>query len=429
LPAEQQEPPAGRLRLARPARQLRLLLGAFGDPGHAFPVIALGRALRARGHDVTIQTWSRWQADVEREGIGFSPAPEYHVFPTLERPLKPYEAVVRAAREAAPLIEALRPDAVIADILTLAPALAGELAGVPVGTLIPHVHPSMPPGFPAYSAGARLPRTAAGRALWRAFERPLRHGLEQGRQELNETRRRLGLPAQEHHHGGISRALCMVATFPELEYPRRWEPHEHVVGPLLWEPPSARVAVPAGPQPLVLVAPSTSQDPDHRLLRAALEGLDGLPVRVLATWNRRPPERELPRPANARIVEWLSYAQTMPQAAVVVCHAGHGTVVRALSCGAAVVGCPAAGDMNENAARIDWAGVGVRVPRRLVGALTIRLAVLRALDDGRIRSRAAALGRSGAAQAAGERAAILVERLAGGAGLARREGAGAAAPR
>jgi UDP:flavonoid glycosyltransferase YjiC (YdhE family) len=423
LPAERPEPPERAERAERPQpperperaeRRLRLLLGAFGDPGHAFPVIALGRALRARGHDVTIQTWTRWRADVEREGIGFSPAPEYHVFPTLERPLKPYEAVVRAAREAGPLIEALRPDAVIADILTLAPALAGELAGVPVGTLIPHVHPSSPPGFPAYSAGARLPRTAAGRAVWRAFERPLRQGLEQGRRELNETRRRLGLPPQEHHHGGISRQLCLVATFPELEYPRAWKPHEHVVGPLLWEPPAAAVAVPEGPEPLVLVAPSTSQDPDQRLLRAALDGLDGLPVRVLATWNRRPPERELPRPENARVVDWLSYAQTMPRAAVVVCHAGHGTVVRALSCGAAVVGCPAAGDMNENAARVDWAGVGVRVPRRLIGALGVRLAVMRTLDDENLRARAAALGRSGTAEAAGQRAAALVEGLVGG---------------
>ncbi|HEY5195455.1 MAG TPA: nucleotide disphospho-sugar-binding domain-containing protein [Solirubrobacteraceae bacterium] len=398
---------------AEPAtRPLRVLLGAFGDPGHAFPIIALGRALRARGHDVTIQTWSRWQADIEREGIGFSPAPEYHVFPTLERPLKPYEAVVRAAREAGPIVDELRPDVIVADILTLAPALAGELAGVPVATLIPHVHPSSPPGFPAYSAGARLPRTAAGRGLWRAFERPLRVGLEQGRRELNETRRRLGLAPQAHHHGGISRQLCLVGTFPALEYPRRWEPHEHVVGPLLWEPPTGAVAVAPGPEPLVLVAPSTSQDPDHGLLRACLSGLDGLPLRVLATWNRRVPRRPLPSPANARVVEWLSYAQTMPQAAIVVCHGGHGTVARALSCGAAVVACPAAGDMNENAARIDWAGVGVRVPRRLVGRLGIRLAVLRALDDARLRANAGDLARSGVAAGAGGRAAVLVEQLA-----------------
>ncbi len=363
---------------------------------------------------MTIQTWSRWRADVEREGIAFAAAPEYHVFPTVARPLKPYEAVVRAAREAGPLIAALRPDAVIADILTLAPALAGELAGVPVGTLIPHVHPSSPRGFPAYSAGARLPRSAFGRALWRAFERPLRRGLELGRSELNETRRRLGLPPQGHFHGGISRQLCLVGTFPALEYPRAWEPHEHVVGPLLWEPPSEAVAIEDGTEPLVLIAPSTSQDPDQRLLRACLAGLDGLPLRVLGTWNRRPPARALlAPPANAQVVEWLSYARTMPDASVVVCHGGHGTVARALSCGAAVVACPVAGDMNENAARIDWAGVGVRVPRRFVGPLAVRLAVLRALDDRALRGRAEAIGRSGVAAAAGERAAVLVEGLVG----------------
>lgn len=68
---------------------MRLFLGAFGDPGHAFPIIALGRELAARGHEVTLQTWTRWREHVEREGMRFAAAPEYQVFPTLERPLKP----------------------------------------------------------------------------------------------------------------------------------------------------------------------------------------------------------------------------------------------------------------------------------------------------------------------------------------------------
>ncbi|HEU0318539.1 MAG TPA: nucleotide disphospho-sugar-binding domain-containing protein [Solirubrobacteraceae bacterium] len=321
---------------------------------------------------------------------------------------------MRAAAEAAPLLTELRPDAVVADILTLAPALAAERAGIPVATLIPHVHPRGAPGFPTYSIGARLPRTAAGRALWRALEPPVARGLELGRTELNETRRRLGLGPLSRVHGGISADLCLVATFPALEYPRAWAAHEHVVGPLLWEPPTAEVALPPGEEPLVLVAPSTSQDPDHRLLRASLDGLAGLPVRVLATWNRRLPPRPLPAPANARVVDWFSYARTMPAAAVVVCHGGHGTVVRALSCGAAVVACPAAGDMNENAARVDWAGVGVRVPRLLISPLTVRLAVTRALADTSIRRGAARLAAWGADHDAGARAAALVEDLAAG---------------
>ena len=106
----------------------RILVAAFGDPGHAFPAIALGKELAARGHAVTLQTWRRWQPDVEREGMRFEPAPEYQVFPTRERPLRPYQAAVRAAEEARPLLRELRPELVVADILTIAPALAAEIA-------------------------------------------------------------------------------------------------------------------------------------------------------------------------------------------------------------------------------------------------------------------------------------------------------------
>ena len=70
------------------------------------------------------------------------------------------------------MLERIRPDVAVADIMTPAAWLAAEGAGVPVATLVPHVHPEMAPGFPIYSIGARLPRTRAGAALWRrAIER------------------------------------------------------------------------------------------------------------------------------------------------------------------------------------------------------------------------------------------------------------------
>lgn len=389
------------------ATSRRVLLAAFGDPGHAFPVIALGAELRRRGHDVAVQTWVKWREHVETEGLTFVPAMEYQVFPTKERPLKPYEAVTRAARDTLPQLEELRPDLVVADIITLAPALAGEMAGLPVATLVPHVDPRPADGFPAYSIGARLPRTRAGRALWRRADRFVQGGLEQGRVQLNETRARLGLAPHDHVHNGISRDLCLVATLPELEYPRAEPyPNTHVVGPLLWEIPGERaVQPPPGDGPVVLVAPSTSQDPEHRMLRAALEGLADEPVRIVATWNRREPDPPLRVPDNAVVVDWLSYAKTMPLCDAVLCHAGHGTVARALASDCAVVCCPAAGDMNENAARVDWAGLGTRLPRRLVSARGVKLAVRKALASERIRRNVRAIGSPDGAP----RAAQLVE--------------------
>ena len=367
---------------------MRVYLGAFGDPGHAFPMLALGEALVAGGHTVALQTWQRWRAPAEAAGMTFAAAPEYQVFPTREQALKPFQAAERAARETVPSVRDFAPDVAVADILTVAPALAAELCGVPGATLIPHVHPWSAPGFPPYSLGARLPRTRLGAWGWRRFDRVIARGLEQGRGEYNDCRRRLGLDPLPYVHTGLSRSLTLVGTLPQLEYPRVWEPWLRVVGPLLWEPPGERVGPPDGAGPVVLVAPSTAQDPGHALLRAALAGLARAPVRVIATYNGRAPDPPVAVPANAVLVDWLSYARTMPACDLVITHGGHGTLVRALASGCPVVVCPAAGDMGENAARAEWAGAGVRLPRRLLGPRTLRLAVERALADPRRRARA-----------------------------------------
>ena len=372
-------------------------------------MLALGAALAARGHRVVYETWQKWRADVEAAGMEFVAAPEYHVFPTREKPLKPYEAAARAALETRAQLEARGPfDGVVHDVLTPAPALAAELCGVRSATLIPHLHPHMPSGQPVYSVGARLPRTALGRAFWRAWDPAVRLGLEHGRAEYNDCRARIGLPPVDRLHPGISTELALVATLPQLEYPRAWPASTHVIGPAMWEPPGEPVAPPPGDGPVVLIAPSTSQDPEHALLRASLAGLAGERVRVIATWNGRPPARPLPQPGNAVVVPWVQYSATMPRCDLVVCHGGHGTLMRALASGCRVVVCPAAGDMAENAARIDWAGLGVRLPRRLLSPATLRLAVRRALADRDAAQRArdvAAAAPDGAA-----RGAELIER-------------------
>ena len=319
----------------------------------------------------------------------FAAAPEYQVFPTRDMPLKPYAAAVRASGSTRELIRSFDPDVVVADIITVAGSLAAQAEGRRWATLVPHVMPTGEPGFPVYSVGAVYPRSALGRRMWELLRPMVMTGEEQGRVELNGARERVGLAPLGKVHGGISRELAIVATFPQLEYPRAegW-PGMRVTGPLLWEQPFGDVELPPGEDPLVLVAPSTSQDPEHRLVQAALEALADEPVRVLASTNRREPAEPLPVPANARVVDWVSYARTMPVCDAVVCHAGHGTLARALASGAPVVACPHAGDMAENAARIRWAGAGVSLPRRLTTPRGIRLAVRRVLGEPRYRRRA-----------------------------------------
>ena len=360
---------------------MRFLVAAFGDPGHAFPAIALARELRARGHEVLVETWEHWHEAVEAEGLTFTAAQEYTVYPPPGPDTPDGQTAASAARALAGLMEEFEPDLVVSDILTLAPTLAAEVAGVRCATLIPHVYPVQEPGLPLYSMGMRPARTALGRLAWRAPLPILWGGLRKGRDELNVTRERLGLPPLERFHGGTSELLAMVATFPQLEYPRRWPDHVKVTGPLFFEVPYEDVELPEGGGPLVLVAPSTSQDPKCELLRATLDGLADEPVRVLATTNKHRPPEPLEVPDNAVLHPWLSYSQAMSVADLVICHGGHGTVARALAAGVPLLVSPAVGDMAENGARVAWSGTGAMLPRRLLSPKTMRLVVRHVLAN------------------------------------------------
>ena len=389
---------------------LRLLVAAFGDPGHAFPAIALARALRERGHEVVVETWDHWREAVEDVGLRFEAAEEYTVFPP--PPKGVYSDAAEAAVAMRPLLDELKPDVVVSDILTLAPTLAAEAAGCRLATLIPHVYPVHEEGMPFFAFGWMPPRTPLGRAAWRAALPVLIGGLEQGRAELNESRERLGLRPVERFHGGISESLALVATFPQLEYPRRWPAETRVTGPMEFELPFPDVELPEGPGPLVLVAPSTAQDPECRMLRATFEGLADEPVRVVGTTNRHVPAAPIEVPDNAVCVEWISYTQALAAADLIVCHGGHGTIARALSAGVPVLACPAVGDMAENGARVQWSGAGVMVPWRLTAAGSIRVAVRRLLAEPRFAARAGEIAAWAGDNPGAERGASLVEELA-----------------
>jgi MGT family glycosyltransferase len=391
---------------------LRILVAAFGDPGHVFPAISLGRALAGRGHEVVVETWAERRGAVEGAGLGFAAAEEYRMFPPPEPDSADGQHAAEAARALLPLLEEMRPHVAVSDILTLAPALAAEKADVPLATLVPHIYPVVEPGQPFFAIGLRTPRTPLGRAGWRAGQRTLDVGLEHGRRDLNQQRQRLGLPPVERFHGGISPDLALVATYPQLEYPRRWPAGVEITGPMSFEVPHPEIELPPGELPLILVAPSTAHDSDNHLVRTALAAFAGEPVRVVATTNRVVPQHPIEVPANAVLVDWLSYSQLMPAAALVISHGGHGTVARALGAGTPVLISPITGDMSETAMRVDWAGCGLSLPWRLCKPGPLRWAARRVLDEPAFAARAGEIAAWGRENDGATRGAELVEALA-----------------
>lgn len=391
---------------------LRFLVAAFGDPGHVFPAISLGRALRERGHEVVVETWEERREAVEGAGLGFAAAEEYQMFPPPDPDSADGDHAAEAARALLPLLAEMQPHAVVSDILTLAPGLAAEKAGVPLATLIPHIYPVVEPGLPFFAIGLKPPRTPVGRGIWRAGQRALNIGLEHGRRDLNRQRARLDLPPVERFHGGISPDLALVATFPQLEYPRRWPAGVEITGPMSFEVPHPQIELPPGDEPLVLVAPSTAHDSGNHLVRTALAALADEPVRVVATTNRVVPQSPIVVPANAVLVDWLSYSQLMPIASLVISHGGHGTVARALSAGTPVLICPIIGDMSETAMRVTWAKCGLSLPWRLCSPTPMRWAARRLLKDRSFAQHAGELALWADNHNGAQRGADLVEELA-----------------
>jgi UDP:flavonoid glycosyltransferase YjiC (YdhE family) len=405
---------------------LRVMVACAEFAGHVYPGIALARALRTRGAEVLVQTCGRWRDAVEE--IGLRCAASEELVPPLDGAWA--EWAVGSAQSLIPVIEDFRPDLVVSDIVAASPPLAAEAAGVKRATLMPHVYPQHPPGLPAFPLGLLPARTALGTVAWRAVDPAIKAVIPHTRwlrrvpALLNAARAELGLAPIRRPYGEISsyghpvsEGLAMVATFPQLEYPRRWPPHIHITGPMLLERPHPEVELPGGEEPLVLVAASTVQDPGA-LVQTSIEALAEEPVRVLATTNRRGEPWYGEIPENAVVVDWVSYAQVMPRASMVVCTGGHGTVVRALSGGVPVLVSPppstGVGDYAVNGARVTWTGAGLMLPMRLLRPSALRSAVRRVLTERRFAASASAIAAWSRKNDGAERGTQLVERYGRG---------------
>jgi UDP:flavonoid glycosyltransferase YjiC (YdhE family) len=392
----------------------RVLVAAVGLAGHALPAIALARELDSRGADVAVATSERWRGLLGELGLEGAPESPYFAVPGDGQDADGGATLADSVRGLLPSLREIGPDVVVSDGLTAAPALAAEIEDVPRATLFPEVYPVHGQRLPPFASGLHAPRTPVGAAAWSAAL-PLWRRLpapRADRRAFNEQREQLGLEPEPGFHGTLSDELTLVATFPQLEYPRRWPPHVEVTGPMMLDPRAAEVELPAGDEPLVVVASSTVKDMERRLVSVTLEALADEPVRVLVTMGGAGEPLSGPVPGNAVVADWVSYERVMPLASAVVCNGNHGTVTWALAHGAPVLVSPAMADDAEHGARIGWSGAGLMVPGWLLRPGPLRLAMRRLLDDPGFRVRAREIAAWSRANDGAARGAELVEELA-----------------
>ena len=271
----------------------------------------------------------------------------------------------------------LRPTSSSTNVLTLAPRTCRRARGhAGGGRSFPTCGPSGSRGGPRSASGRGHRGRRPGARLWRGFD-PLGRppACRGGAPSSTDARAAVGLAPRTRTFGGLSADLCLVGTFPQLEYPRTWPGHvprrrpaavgagrtrRHPARPVTgrsccWPPRPPRIR--------------TTGCSARRCAACVLER-----VRVLGVWNGRPlarSRRQFPRtPVWSR---GLSYARVMPEVPPGRLprrqrHARALRWPRAVRCSPF----PTRDDMPENAARLVWAGAGRRLPWPLLGAQTLR---------------------------------------------------------
>lgn len=160
-------------------------------------------------------------------------------------------------------------------------------------------------------------------------------------------------------------------------------PAHHYVGPLgIWEPPSDMPAyLRASGAPWVLVTISSQLQDDLPLAKAALASLADRRVRVPLTLGPGHEPSQVEPPPNARVEGTVSHAAVLDRGRLLVSHAGHGSVMKALWHGRPMVLVPWGRDQPGVAARAEALGVARIVPRESCTGAALAGAIDRTLED------------------------------------------------
>jgi MGT family glycosyltransferase len=414
-------------------------LFVFWEGGGNVPVqLALANGLVERGHEVRVLTEDCLASDVAAAGCRFEPfvqAPNRaNRTEDLVRDSEartPLGAFTRArdrvvmgpaaayAHDTRAALEREAVDVMASDYMLFGPPIAAERAGVPTALLVHNIYIVPEPGKPAAGPGFLPAKGLLGRTRDRAVSHAFLTLFNRGLPAVNRAREEQGLAPMGsvlEHFDRAQRVLVMTSEsfdFHGYSHPE----HLRYVGSTLTDPPwVAEWRSPWDPhdhRPLVIVSFSSTYMAQERVLARAIDGLSRVDARVLVTTGPTIDPASLHHAANTTVVRSAPHAQLFGGAAVVVTHAGMGTVTRALAAGAPLVCIPMGRDQHDVAARVVYAGAGVRL-RPSAKPQAIRAAVERVIEEPRFRAAAARIGANITADAAAERGLDELEALASG---------------
>jgi MGT family glycosyltransferase len=294
-------------------------------------------------------------------------------------------------------------DVAVIDTMIPAAMFGAEVAGVRAVIVMhgPYMIPR--PGIPPLGTGLMPAKGRLGRLRDRSAAAVALAVFRSAMPALNRARAEAGLAPVRDLPGLMARAdRVLVCSSPSYDFGSGSVPaNVCYVGPQLDDDPgegSGGSWADSSGLPLVLVGLSSTVMRQEGLLQRAADALGQLPVRGLVTTGPAVDPAVVSAPDNVTVTRWVRHADVLPYCSAVICHGGHGTVLKALIAGVPLVLVPLGRDQPDNAARLVHTGAGIRL-RKNAGTAALRAAVARVIDDPRYRAAA----RQMAARLASER--------------------------
>jgi rhamnosyltransferase subunit B len=383
----------------------RFVLTPVGSSGDVHPFVGLGRALRARGHEVIVVTGEPFGALVLQAGLGFHATHSAEEFdriskdPDLWHPrrglrviLSPIAAALQLGYERIKEVYEPGRTVLVGHALSFSTRNFEEKHGAPAATV--HLAPSIFRSDyqqPAIAPGIHLsgaPRWLK-RGFWWTFDRMLIDPLIVP--ALNQFRYRLGLPPVTRvMREWIHSPRRVIGLFPDWFGPPQpdWPAALRLTGFPLYDEADQQQISPAlrrffdqGAPPIIFT-PGSAHQAAGAFFRTAVEACARLGRRGLLL--TRYPEQLPELPHVVHHEPYVPLSLVLPRCAALVHHGGIGTSAQGLAAGVPQLTMPMGFDQPDNAMRLFRLGVGRSVrPARFQGK-TVAAALQGLLENPRV---------------------------------------------
>lgn len=369
-------------------KNLNFLFVTIDGGGNLPAIFGFAKYLMQRGHKIHILSEPCLEQPIKDLGAHFIPFTDY--FTKSDRKedfiqdwnatlfknsffdrimFGPAETVVRQTIHSA---QAYSIDVLAVDVLLIPALIAAEFLNIPK-LLVFHMPEYMPgPNRPPGNMGLVPGKGKLTKLRDKILGKMMVSKFNEFKPQLNKIRIDLNLRPLENTVDLINMAdLRIIQTLKSFDIPIEPAPaNVRYTGPILddpdWVQPEEWVNPwnPNDKRPLVIISFSSTFQNQKNAIQNCIYALKNLPVKGLVTLGLAMEDQTFEISENVRIMKSVKHSLVFPHADLVITHAGHGTVIRALANGLPLVCLPMGRDQKDNAIKVELKGCGIKLSNK-----------------------------------------------------------------